>query len=296
MREVGPLNGADSMPEKNNSSTPKGQIDTKLSPLSQAMYRQLDALLQQPKSPQNLNAILRLMAKWRSEMMSKTVIKKEGLIVRAGPFKGMKYGQFGSEGAVAARLLGTYEFSLHAIIEEICTRDYAQVMDLGCAEGYYAVGLACRLPRAKVFAYDSDPGAQQKCAQLAKLNNVQAQVCINGPASHRDFDICTDAKTLVFCDIEGAEAELLDPQLAVGLKAADILVEAHDCFVSGLSHSLAKRFGATHEVQIINRQVDCLSLPDWMHDFSDLDRLIALWEWRRGPTPWLWMKTKTAFR
>jgi len=22
----------------------------------------------------------------------------------------------------------------------------------------------------------------------------------------------------------------------------------------------------------------------------DLDRLIALWEWRTGPTPWLWMQ------
>ena len=32
------------------------------------------------------------------------------------------------------------------------------------------------------------------------------------------------------------------------------------------------------------------ALPDWMAEMSDLDRLLALWEWRTGPTPWLWME------
>jgi hypothetical protein len=29
-----------------------------------------------------------------------------------------------------------------------------------------------------------------------------------------------------------------------------------------------------------------------MDTLSDFDRLIALWEWRIGPTPWLWMTRK----
>ena len=32
------------------------------------------------------------------------------------------------------------------------------------------------------------------------------------------------------------------------------------------------------------------ALPAWMEELPDLDRLIALWEWRSGPTPWLWMQ------
>jgi hypothetical protein len=29
-----------------------------------------------------------------------------------------------------------------------------------------------------------------------------------------------------------------------------------------------------------------------MQELSDLDRLLALWEWRSGPTPWLWMEAQ----
>jgi hypothetical protein len=33
-------------------------------------------------------------------------------------------------------------------------------------------------------------------------------------------------------------------------------------------------------------------LPEWMEGLSDMDRLLALWEWRTGPTPWLWMQRR----
>ncbi|MDZ7906378.1 MAG: hypothetical protein U5N55_11815 [Cypionkella sp.] len=58
------------------------------------------------------------------------------------------------------------------------------------------------------------------------------------------------------------------------------------------SARLAQRFAASHDVQIIHRAEAAHALPDWMNTLSDLDRLIALWEWRIGPTPWLWMKAK----
>ena len=51
------------------------------------------------------------------------------------------------------------------------------------------------------------------------------------------------------------------------------------------------RFKASHHITRIGRQIDA-RLPDWMEELSDLDRLIALWEWRSGPTPWLWMQAK----
>jgi hypothetical protein len=79
---------------------------------------------------------------------------------------------------------------------------------------------------------------------------------------------------------------------APGLRAADILVEAHDTLRHGLSHLLVERFKATHHVRVIGRKLDDSGLPDWMEALSDLDRLVALWEWRGGPTPWLWMVKK----
>ena len=224
--------------------------------------------------------------------MTNTLLKKNGQTVLSGPFQGMTYLAAGCEGSTSARLLGTYEAALHPIIEKIIKRGYQQIIDVGCAEGYYAVGLAMRMPSARVIARDLNEKARAKCAHLAAANGVSAQIDIGGAMGHGDFDICTRAKTLVICDIEGAEAQLLDPARAQGLASADILVEVHDCFTPGLSAQIAQRFEPTHKVRLIERSLSDTPLPDWMNGLSDLDRLIALWEWRIGPTPWLWMTRK----
>ncbi|MDZ7906377.1 MAG: hypothetical protein U5N55_11810 [Cypionkella sp.] len=84
-----------------------------------------------------------------------------------------------AEGSSPARLLGAYEASLHPVIKDICTCDYAQIIDVGCAEGYYAVGLARRLPAARVFAARQQPYCARKNARkLAALNGV------GGPNGH----------------------------------------------------------------------------------------------------------------
>ena len=186
----------------------------------------------------------------------------------------------------------SYERSLFPVIDQIIRHPYARVIDIGCAEGYYAVGLARAMRATLVHAHDIDDRAQTACRSLAAANGCLDRVIIGGRFSVADFAICTQAETVVICDIEGAEAELLDPVRAPGLRAADILVEAHDTLRHGLSHLLVERFKATHHVRVIGRKLDDSGLPDWMEALSDLDRLVALWEWRGGPTPWLWMVKK----
>src|SRR5690242_19965508 len=88
------------------------------------------------------------------------------------PFKGMRY----PESSLASRdgiliLFGTYELEVHAIIEEIAQRKYEQIIDVGSAEGYYAVGLARRM-KIPVVAFDCEPRERRYLRQLAALNNV----------------------------------------------------------------------------------------------------------------------------
>ncbi|MFC3179582.1 hypothetical protein [Cypionkella sinensis] len=262
------------------------------SPLTISATAALQRLLDGPPDVARLEQAFRHLAKWRSELISNTLAERSGTKVLSGPFKGMDYPVRASEGSRSARLLGAYEAGLAPVIEEIVTRAYPVVIDVGSAEGYYAVGLARRLPKARVLARDANPRAQALCAALAAANGVADRVEIGGLMGHADFDLCSGQKTLVVCDIEGAEAELLDPVRAPGLRAADILVEAHDCMHHGLSHMLVERFKATHRIRVIGRHLDDSGLPDWMEALSDLDRLVALWEWRSGPTPWLWMVKK----
>lgn len=262
------------------------------SPFTIAATETLRRIAAAPADPARLAEALRHLAKWRSELIANTLADRSGTEVLSGPFKGMKYPVRASEGSRSARLIGAYEASLAPVIEEIAGRRYKLVVDVGSAEGYYAVGLALRLPLARVLARDENPNAQALCRTLANANGVADRVEIGGRMEHADFDICKGKKSLVVCDIEGAEAELLDPTLAPGLLKADILVEAHDCMRPGISALIAGRFRATHEVRVIGRMLDASGLPDWMESLGDLDRLLALWEWRTGPTPWLWMVRK----
>lgn len=244
-----------------------------------------------PPTPQMLESALRLLAKWRVQLLMNTEVKRGGHVVRAGPFAGLRYST-ASEGAGLARLLGAYEASLHPIFNEIIAGDYGLIFDIGAAEGYYAVGLALKIPQVRVLARDSNPKARALCAALAAENGVADRVEVGGEVTPADFALCAGQKTLVLCDIEGAEEALLDPGAAPGLLAADLLVEVHEVFHPGLLAKLTARFAESHHVQVLHRALAPDLLPAWAESLSDLDRLLMLWEWRMGPTPWLWMRRR----
>lgn len=255
-------------------------------------YQALRQIMARPDDTKELVAALRLLAKWRGGMVANTIAARSGTRVLGGPFAGMDCGAGVAEGSRSARLLGCYEATLAPVIEEIVARAYPLVIDIGSAEGYYAVGLARRMPLSRILARDQDPQAQKLCSALAALNGVADRVEVAGLFRHADFARALDQPTVVLCDIEGAEVDLLDPQKAPGLLAADILVECHDCLTPGITLLLSERFAASHEICRIDRGLQDATLPPWMEELSDLDRLLALWEWRSGPTPWLWMRHK----
>jgi hypothetical protein len=262
------------------------------SPLTQSATDQLRTLIDGPAHAANLNAALRLLGKWRAKLIENTLIQRMGPIVPAGPFAGMVFDIRGATGARLPRLLGCFEASLSPIIEEIIATSPRLIIDVGCAEGYYAVGLAMRLPQTTIWARDADAAACESCDALAEANNVASRVKTGGRLTHADFDICRAQPTTIICDIDGAEDTLLDPERAKGLRRADILVEVQETEFPGLCDRMTARFLPTHDIVRLERAFSSQSLPDWMDTLSDLDRLLALWEWRSGPTPWLWMKAK----
>jgi hypothetical protein len=262
------------------------------SPLTRTATEALLRLLEGPPSPEQLAAALRHLTKWRAAVLENTLVQRSGTQVLSGPFAGMAYAVRAAEGSRSARLLGCYEASLAPVIEAIIARAYPLVIDIGAAEGYYAVGLARRMPGTIVMACDSNPSARALCHALAEANGVADRLRVEVEMTHAGLDICAAQPTVILCDIEGAEAALLDPVRAPGLLAADILVEVHEGRAPGLPARLAARFDATHHISRIDRTVRSDALPDWAEELSDLDRLILLWEWRSHPTPWLWMERK----
>lgn len=242
-----------------------------------------------------LNNTLRLLAKWRSTLILNTVLHHQGVKVIDGPFAGMEYLDRTAEGCHVAKLLGCYEQPLHGEIEKAIAGGYTAIINIGCAEGYYAVGFARRMEFAEVYAYDLDEKARMTCALLAEKNHVVDRVQVAAGFTVKDFAHFSGHHALVLCDIEGAEKDLLQPAVAPALAGMDLLVESHECFVPGISKMLRDRFAATHHAHIIydNGQRHLSHLPPWFHSLAHLDQLLAVWEWRSGPTPWLLLKSKS---
>ncbi len=251
------------------------------------VHRQLLALLNSgANSPDEalLNNALRLLAKYRSTLIQNTLIQKHGSRVLAGPFAGMEFVERSAEGCHIPKLLGCYEEELHDFLYRLAFADYATVLNIGCAEGYYSVGIKRLLPQARVKAYDINPLAREACGGLALKNRVEVEV--GGEFRPEDFAAYAGQKVLVWCDIEGAELELLDPAKAPALAGFDIVVELHPTPLGHAANLVPRRFADTHRIEIREAQGHRPLFPDFLGQLGHLDQLLAQWEWRGVPTPW----------
>lgn len=256
--------------------------------------RLLDGLqkLSRPPSVDELNATLRFLGRWRSQLLSNTYYRHHGGIIFQGPFAGMEYVTTATEGALMPRLLGTYEAGLHPHLERFAAEGIDCVIDVGCAEGYYAVGLARLMPTATVYAYDINEAARDACAKQAAKNGVADRVVIRELFQPKDFETFSGRKVLVIVDAEGAEDEILQPALSPSLAQMNLIVETHDIYKPGVKDRLIARFSPTHEITVVELGLTSAKLPAWLQEFPHLDQLLATWEWRLAPTPWLVMRPK----
>ena len=174
-------------------------------------------------------------------------------VVRHGPFAGLRYAEMTSiASSLYPKLLGSYESELHPWITEICEAGYTEIIDVGCAEGYYAVGLALRVPKAKVYAYDTYEGARQLCAACAKLNRVAKRLKIRSLFTAEELgSIPIRQRGLIVCDCDGGENDIFTEQTGGQFADWDLLIETHDCYDITISTRLAELFRETHELRSI---------------------------------------------
>ena len=96
--------------------------------------------------------------------------KNAGEYILSGPFQGLRYISDSVGSNWSPKLMGTYEKELWSIIESIVDHSYELIIDIGAAEGYYAVGLAYRIHKTKVLCFDSEAKAHSLIQKFAKLN------------------------------------------------------------------------------------------------------------------------------
>ena len=194
------------------------------------------------------------------------IIRRTGLRVASGPLKGMRYIETSRASVLEPKLLGIYERELHPVIDEISGKSFTRIIDIGAAEGYYAVGLALRVPEALIWAFEKDESARLLLRMLAEKNDVASRVNVMGLCETRHLVdlIRNDGITLIVCDAEGGEATLLDPEVVPNLEFSHILVELHSKTVPGVEELLRRRFECTHRIQTIEQGTrSALDYPYW---------------------------------
>lgn len=215
----------------------------------------------------------------------KDIIKKisPGFTVLNGPFKGMKYPSVDiTELTLVPKITGSYEGHLNPLINKMAGTPYNTIIDIGCAEGYYAVGFAKLLPQSTVHCYDINEHDLEFCKEMADLNNVNNLTYNKFCSSDTLINFKYGERSLIFCDCEGYELELFNEKVIKALSKTDVLVEMHDVINPIISQTLIRRFSETHDVEIINNSNMNYSQLQGLDNITPGERAFAVYEHRGG--------------
>ena len=179
-------------------------------------------------------------------------IKENSYRVVGGLFKGMEYVTEAAGSSYLVKLVGSYEAVLNKHIEAIIKGDYTTMIDIGCAEGYYLVGIGQKKPSLALIGYDIDAKALSLTKELHKKNKLTNPLTLLGACTFEDLNTRIDDKTFILCDAEGFEAEILDPSKSSNLSnVKTFIVELHDFVVPGVKELLISRFKNTHTINTV---------------------------------------------
>lgn len=208
-------------------------------------------------------------------------------VVQDGPFKGMQMypdkGWF--ETNIACELLGFFEQELQPDLEKEIQRlagmERPKVVNVGCAEGYYAIGLGRRLPNAAIYAFDIDERSLYITQNNAKANGVQLTIS--------SVEEAFDKADLIVMDCEGAEYEYLDPGKH-DLSRATIIAELHyrlDTPKNELREGLFNRFHKTHSCKYVVEGARDPNRSDILYKKSSFEKWMIICEDRPCTMHWV---------
>lgn len=213
-----------------------------------------------------------------------------GSQVRRGPFTEMTYGP--ERMLSLQKLLGTYEYELHAWIEFALARNPQIFVDIGASDGYYAVGVARR--GVRIEAFESGRTARREIAELARANGVS--VNLHATATGARVRALELDGAFVLSDCEGAEDDIFDQVTVDAMRTATAIIEVHETMRPGAERRLRRRFEATHHCE---RAIPADRDPRHYSELERLDerdRLHVASELRHGQTPWLLLTPKAGAR
>jgi len=235
--------------------------------------------------------------------LSNRLSRELGDTVKYGPFKGVLLSSesWWSGADRGVMLLGMYEQEVLLALES-ADRKFQVLVDVGAADGYYALGCLKAGWVSHAYCYEMSAAGREAIARNAARNGLTDHVTILAEATPGFFDdLVADfgidpASTLLIMDVEGAEQSLLSGRGLESLHNSFSIIELHEeClpsdFVEDVIHR-AESCGLSAEL-VMTQQRDPSEFPE-LRDWSDDDRWMLCSEGRSRLMRWLILKPTPA--
>lgn len=187
------------------------------------------------------------------------------------------------------KVMGTYEREIAGPMTDLIRRARRTIVDVGAAEGYYAVGALFINPDVRVIAYEGDADAGRICRRIAERNGLADRLSVRGYCTEDELHAAASREAIDFLimDVEGYEDSLLSPRVAAALEHTPVCVEIHDILKPGIGECIRRRFEGSHRLTEIRaesraaRHIDRLWLR-WLLRCGGRARLEKML-WERPP-------------
>ena len=206
-------------------------------------------------------------------------LNKYPKVVQAGPFQDMKYVDKAIGSSYLHKLIGSYEAILHPYIKALKDKNFDTFLDIGSAEGYYLIGFGKMFPNAHLIGFDLEETGRNLSKEMYEKNNLLNKLSLFGEATSENVAPLITEDTLLMCDCEGGEIDILDPEKFSAFKKINTaIIELHDFIRPNAKEILINRFQDTHNIKIIPFE---LANPADFPFFKEVDNEKDLYELRR---------------
>ena len=229
-----------------------------------------------------------------------TILKdRYNLVIAYGPFKGMMLSEdvWWSKSDLITQTLGIYEEHVLDKLIYFSNKGAKSFIDIGAADGYFAVGMAFSKTYPEVHAFEIDPKGQEYIKENATRNLCSDAVNVYGEANIASLKklINKEFKSTLLIDIEGAEYDLLNNEMLSLLAGNYIICELHPWLINNgyeLQKDLLERASQKFNLELIMRESYAPNLFPEFNDLSDEERLVAVGEGRAKNMQWLVLTPK----
>ena len=223
----------------------------------------------------------------RQKRISLELFKMLNGTVKYGPFKGLRltHNPWWGQLDLGSQCLGLYEKEILKFIENIEDGQFTNFIDIGAADGYYAVGILSTGKIQRSICFEKTDKGREAIFTNWKNNGAIGQLVVKAKANFESIATLTEhdlERSLILIDIEGGEFELLNNDTIHKFRYSKILLEIHN-WVTDFEEKYKNLLISLDEffcikiIKRVDRQVDNYME---LRDFTDDNRLLLISERR----------------